>query len=207
MFCSKCGFEISGNDKFCPKCGTNHVKGDNNQEKSININGVEMTAGDMVQYCWDNKMISFLNNPKKLCEGDRKCYEEAFKTIIDEIQTDETPLLCFWGYHNYKALFVQSGWHVYVLTDKRLITAGLSNSSTGVLASCVNVAKILMKKYSKDSVYLRDLLEVHTDMVKSRDVITFRTTKKDFNVMFFNSNVTHQLCDKINATLKQLKEA
>ena len=210
MFCSKCGFEISGDDKFCPKCGANHVKGDNNQEKSININGMNMTAEGMVQYCIDNDYIKIPESSKKLGKKEWKHY---FENIIAEIQSDETPLLCFAGMHNYKSKWNNSGQHSYILTNKRLITSGLYNknsSSFNPLAMYGSLFKICVQKHPKfcvDAVYLRDVIGIRANMVDGSDVITFQTTKGDLNIMLYNSNLSHQLCDKINATLKQIKEA
>ena len=106
---------------------------------------------------------------------------------------------------------LQCGFRAYILTNKRLITSGFTNSKVNAwnpINQYMNFAKAFMKnsRYKKDSLYLRDLIDVKVDMVGGKDVITFHNTKKDFNVMFWKSNVTHQLCDKINEILKQLKE-
>lgn len=206
MFCTKCGVELAENDKFCPKCGV-AIGRENQEEKTVNLNGINMTADDMVQYCFDNNMM----NIKNLYKSDRAIYRKLFDTIIDEIQSDEKPLLCFWGQHDYKALLLQCGFHAYILTNKRLITSGWANSKADLfnpINTYMNYAKVFMKnsKWCKSSLYLRDLIDVKVDMVSGKDVITFHTTKKDFNVMFWKSNVTHQLCDRINEILKQLKE-
>lgn len=208
MFCSKCGNEVSGNDKYCPKCGT-AIGEIAKEEKAVNINGVSMTADELVDFCIDNKFINLAEFGKNQTKKEWRIF---FENIMGEIQSDETPLLCFAGNHNYKGKINTSGMHSYVLTNKRLITAGwYAKNSSGfnpVVAYTIIFKGLAQKhpKCSKESLYLRDVVAAKTNMVDGHDVITFDTVNGSFNVMFYNSNVTHELCDKINEILKQVKE-
>lgn len=208
MFCSKCGNEVLGDDKFCPKCGT-AIGEVAKEEKAVNINGVSMTADELVDFCIDNKFINLAEFGKNLTKKEWRIF---FENIMGEIQSDETPLLCFAGTHNFKGKINNSNTHSYILTNKRLITAGwYAKNSSGFnpVVSYTIVFKALAQKHpkcSKESIYLRDVVAAKTNMVDGHDVITFDTVNGSFNVMFYNSNVTHELCDKINEILKQVKE-
>ena len=207
MFCSKYGNEVLGVDKFCPKCGT-AIGEVAKEEKTVIINGASMTADELVDLCIDNKFIIIAEFGKNQTKKEWRIF---FENIIDEIQSDETPLLCFAGNNNYKGKINTSGMHSYILTNKRLIAAGWYDSNASLfnpVKAYSNIFKALTQhpKCSKESIYLRDVVAAKTNMVDGHDVITFDTVNGSFNVMFYNNNVTHELCDKINEILKQVKE-
>lgn len=201
MNCKNCGNEVNNNERFCPNCGVALAEQEN-VTKKIMINGIEMSAADMVEYCIENKFVN----------GNKNEWRIFFENIINEIQSDETPILCFAGNHDYKGGVNTSGMHSYVLTDKRLIIAGWYDKKSSMLnpiKAYSNVFKALSTKCPKcnrASVYIRDITGTSVDMVKNHDVITFHTAKGDFNVMFYNNNVTHELCNKINEALKQVRK-
>ena len=208
MICKKCGNPVNKHDRFCAKCGS-AMEAPVKEIKTLIIDGVKMSAMDMVDYCIQNKYIvvgSFMSNQTK---KERSIF---FENIINEMQDDETAILCFAGNHDYKGGINTSGMHSYVLTNKRLMIAGWYGKKSGMtnpLKAYSNIYKATLAKNpkcDKDSVYVRDITHTDADMVGGHDVITFHTTKSDFHVMFYSHNVTHQLCTKINAALKELKE-
>lgn len=208
MYCKNCGNEVKNNNKYCPHCGTALAEQEN-VTKKIMIKGVEMSAADMVEYCIENKFINIANLWANQTKKEWRIY---FENIINEIQSDETPILCFAGNHDYEGGMNTSGMHSYVLTDKRLIIAGWCEKKSSML-NPIKAYTVIFKafmaknpKCDKASVYIRDITGTSVDMISGHDVITFHTVKGDFNVMFYNNNVTHEFCDKINEALKQIKE-
>lgn len=205
MYCKNCGNQIITGDRFCSVCGT-AVETPTADIKKVMVGGVEMSADDMLQYCMDNNMLKLYDWDKP----DRALYRKFFETAIGELQYDETVLLVFWGQHQYKSVILQAGIHAYVLTDKRLLAVGFSNSKGALfnpVGTWVGIAKVLVKnaKYTRYSIYLRDIISVDADMIGGHDVITFHTTKENMNVMFWSSNITHQLCDKIKVILQEYR--
>ena len=63
-----------------------------------------------------------------------------------------------------------------------------------------------LTKFKVSALYLRDIIDVTENMVSNHDVITFNTAKDSINVLFYMQNVTHRLCDQINAVIKEYRE-
>ncbi len=207
MFCQKCGNKVNEGDRFCASCGAPVKLPINNEVKKIQLDGVEMSAEDMIQYCMDNDYIA-----KKLNKTDVLVYTNMFETLINEVQSDEIPKLCFVGPYDFKNAIYQAGARAYLLTNKRLISVGLCSSS---LAGCnplitykfyyqCHISK--KPKFKVYAIYLRDMISATENVVSSRDVITFNTTKKSINVLIYKPNATHRLCDQINAVIKEYRE-
>lgn len=209
IFCKKCGNEINEYDKFCKNCGAAISIADvERRRKTIQMDGQERSAADLVKYCMEHRFINVANYMQ---DQTKKEWRIFFENIIDAIQSDETPILCFAGHHDYDGGLRTSGMHGYMLTDKRLIIAGWIGEKLNPL-SLIKATSVLVKatldknpKCSMESIYVPDIIGTTTDMVSGWDVITFHTAKGNFNVMFYNHDVTHQFSNRINEILKQLK--
>ena len=208
MFCQKCGNKVNEGDRFCASCGAPVKLPINNEVKKLQLDGVEMSAEDMLQYCIKNHYLKTDNIRK----ADVKVYKAMFESLINEVQNDETPILCFVGQYNYKNAFSTAGERTYLLTNKRIISAGCF-SSTLATYNPLNTYSTFYQcyisknpKFKISALYLRDIIDVTENMVSNHDVITFNTAKDSINVLFYKQNVTHRLCDQINAVIKEYRE-
>lgn len=211
MFCQKCGNKVNEGDRFCASCGAPVKLPINNEVKKIQLGGVEMSAEDMRQYCIKNHYLK-TDNFDTFHELNVKIYKGMFESLINEVQNDETPILCFVGAYDYKNVLSNAGERTYLLTNKRIISAGFY-SSTLATFNPLNNFPIFYKsfisknpKFKVSALYLRDIIDVTENMVSNHDVITFNTAKDSINVLFYMQNVTHRLCDQINAVIKEYRE-
>lgn len=207
MYCSKCGAGMPDNAKFCSVCGN---KLDLQEELTIVLDGKTMTAMDLTHYCLERRYFWFKDSTWEILKKNMlNQIRIFFGNIIQEIQGDETPLLCFMGEYNKESILENGGFRAFLLTDKRLISSGWFDK---VLTWKIDWS-VGWKSYSKKtprcalfSFYIRDLMNVEPTMLRGYDAITFHKKDGDFYVRFLCYNTTHALCDQINGILRQLKE-
>lgn len=200
------------NAKFCSTCGNKLVLPDMRENPTIVLDGKTMTAMDLTQYCLERRYFWFKDfAPEVLRKNIQNQFRIFFENIIQNIQDDETPLLCFTGEYNKDSILDNGGVRAFLLTDKRL----LSSSWYDKLFSWKYFfdMSILWKAHSKKSprcsllsIYVRDLVNVEPTMISGHDAIIFHKTDGDFYVKFYCNNTTHALCGQLNEILKDLKE-
>lgn len=222
-YCQNCGKKLNNNAKFCDRCGT---QCDNNTGPAAWENvqdytqmGYELKPGmspeDMAanwtEANW-GKNEGMDNLTSKCFKGlDRiiipRYYTNCFKTLLNEIQSDEKGLLYFAGtYTHAKNPLLHAGDYTYILTDKRVIMAG-AFSNLGSIVIPFNAFRSLLKNFTcaKKTLYLNELQDVTVEMVQGCDALLFHADNKSFRVIFAGKNITHRLCKEIHEVLDQLK--
>lgn len=213
MICRQCNQEIPNDAKFCPNCGTS-VNTIEKKEPTIQLFGRDMTAQDLADFCRKQRFTMTKEWEKwgwKITENELELF---FHNIIRVLQDDEKPLLCFAGHHGYKNSFVVGCQHVYLLTDKRLISAGWFDNPARVYMPFNRTITKLQSKLPEgwrqcavESIYMRDITDVSANMILNSDVITFHTVQKDFNILFYEKNVTHSLCNLLKRMIVEAKQS
>ncbi len=209
MYCCKCGRKIQNDAKFCPVCGNKLAL---QEELTIVLDGKTMTAMDLTQYCLERRYFGFeglkWESMKKNVFNQFRIF---FGNIIQDMQNDETPLLCFMGEYNKESILENGGLRAFLLTDKRLISSSwfdkiLSWKSLFDWSVSWKSRSEKTPRCALFSIYIRDLMSVEPTMIRGCDAITFHKVDGDFYVRFFCYNTTHALCDQINGILRQLRE-
>lgn len=167
---------------------------------------LSITAEDMARK-WvganfkEDKIVNSLNRKLYI-----RYYANCFKTLLEEMQSDESCLLYFAGAY-FKSTVVHSGDYAYILTNKRIIMAG-AFSNMGTMMIPFNAFKSFKKNFScaKKVLYLNELQDVTMDMIINCDALKFQAGDKSFYVRFYGKNITHKLCKEIHEVLDKLKK-
>lgn len=91
---------------YCSKCGA----GMPDNAKFCSVCGNKLDLQEELTIVLDGKTMTAMDLT-------------LFGNIIQELQGDETPLLCFMGEYNKESILENGGFRAFLLTDKRFIYA------------------------------------------------------------------------------------